>query len=43
MWAPGIAALVTRLLYRRNLRGFGWRLGKPRYLIISYLVPLAEF
>jgi len=41
MWSPGIAALVTCLVFQRNLRGLGWRLGKLRFLLASYLVPLA--
>ncbi len=40
MWSPGIAALVTCLVFQRNLRGFGWGLGKIRYLFASYLIPL---
>ena len=41
MWSPGIAALVTCLVFQKNLRGLGWRLGKLRFLLASYLVPLA--
>jgi CAAX protease family protein len=40
MWAPGVAALFTRFVHQRNIRGFGWRLGPSRYLIVSYLLPL---
>jgi membrane protease YdiL (CAAX protease family) len=40
MWCPGIAALLTRLIYQRNLRGFGWGWGKTRYQAASYLIPL---
>ena len=40
MWCPGIAALMTRFAFRRNLRGLGWGLGKPRYLLASYGLPL---
>jgi len=40
MWAPGLAALITRLSYQRSLRGFGWAPGRPRYLLISYLLPV---
>jgi membrane protease YdiL (CAAX protease family) len=40
MWCPGAAALLTTLLYQRNLRGLGWRLGRPRYLLASYALPL---
>ena len=39
MWSPGVAALLTRLIYQRNLRGFGWGWGKTRYQIASYLLP----
>jgi hypothetical protein len=24
MWCPGVAAIVTRLVFQRNLRGIGW-------------------
>ena len=41
MWAPGLAALITRLATQRNLQGFGWRLTAPRYLFLCYLLPLA--
>lgn len=41
MWCPGIAALLTSILHKKNLSDFGWRLGKPRYLLLSYFLPLA--
>jgi hypothetical protein len=40
MWCPALAAIATRLLFQRNLRGFGWRTGKPRYLLLGYVLPL---
>jgi membrane protease YdiL (CAAX protease family) len=40
MWSPGIAAIATALTYRRSLRGFGWGLGKVRYLALGYALPL---
>lgn len=40
MWCPGLAALVTSLVYRRSLRGLGWRLGSARWLLVSYGLPL---
>lgn len=40
MWSPGVAALLTRLITQRNLRGFGWLPGKPRYLALAYVIPL---
>ncbi len=40
MWSPGIAAILTCLFFQRNLRGLGWKLGKPRYLLLGYALPL---
>ena len=40
MWCPGIAALLTSILHEKNLNGFGWGLGKPSYLLLSYFLPL---
>jgi uncharacterized protein len=39
MWAPGFAAIVTRLLLQHDLRGFGWRVRSPKYVVVGYLVP----
>lgn len=40
MWSPGIAALLTRLLWDRTLKGFGWRLGNWRCLLQGYALPI---
>ena len=40
MWMPGIAGLVTTFIYQRNLRGMGWGLGKPKYYLLAYLLPI---
>jgi membrane protease YdiL (CAAX protease family) len=40
MWAPGLAGLLTRAVYQRDLRGIGWSWGKSRYQAASYLVPV---
>jgi membrane protease YdiL (CAAX protease family) len=40
MWCPGLSALVTRLVFQRDLRGEGWRLGAPRWAALAYLLPL---
>ena len=42
MWCPALSAIITRLIYQRNLSGFGWKLGKPRWLILAYLLPLVS-
>jgi uncharacterized protein len=39
MWCPGIAALITRLVLQRNLRGMGWGWGATRWQALSYLFP----
>ena len=41
MWCPGTSALVTRLIFQRNLRGQGWLPGSPRWLAMGYFLPLA--
>ena len=39
-YSPAIGAFVTLLIYQRNVRGLGFRLGRARYLVLSYFVPL---
>jgi CAAX protease family protein len=41
MWCPGVAALVTRLAFQRNLRGMGWGWGATRWQALSYVLPPA--
>ncbi len=40
MWSPGLAALLTCKLLRRDLDSIGWGWGKTRYEVIGYLIPL---
>ena len=40
MWAPGIAGLITTLIYQKNLRGMGWGFGKVKYYLIAFLMPI---
>jgi membrane protease YdiL (CAAX protease family) len=40
MWMPAVAALVTTLIYQRNVRGLGWSPGKVKYLALGYLLPI---
>lgn len=39
MWCPGVAALITQLIFQRNIRSLGWSI-KPKYLLVSYGLPL---
>jgi len=41
MWCPAIAAIITRLVYQRNLKGFGLYPGQARWLVIGMLLPVA--
>lgn len=41
MWCPGVAALLTCKVLRRNMSSLGWNWGKTRYHIICYFLPLA--
>lgn len=41
MWSPGIAGLLTRMLFQGNLRGHGWSWGKWKYEFAGYWIPLA--
>jgi len=41
MWCPGISALITRLIFQRNVRGEGWAWGPTRYELAGYALPIA--
>ena len=40
MWCPGISALITMKLLKRNISDLGWKWGKTKYQLWSYLIPL---
>lgn len=40
MWGPTFGALCTRLIFQRNLKGFGLGLGKPLWLAVGILLPI---
>ncbi|MBN1265637.1 MAG: CPBP family intramembrane metalloprotease [Anaerolineales bacterium] len=40
MWSPGLAALLTQLIFTRSIRNLGWKFGKGRYLLLAYLLPI---
>jgi len=41
MWGPTFAAVVTRLIFQRNPKGFGLGLGNPVWLALGILLPIA--
>jgi membrane protease YdiL (CAAX protease family) len=40
MWCPGAAALLTQLIFQRNISGLGWRWSGMNYMVVCYLIPL---
>jgi membrane protease YdiL (CAAX protease family) len=40
MWCPGVAALITQFAFEKNIRHLGWQLGQPKYLVLSFFVPI---
>src|SRR5262245_30629930 len=41
MWCPAIAALLTCRFTRKSVSELGWKWGKTRYQVLSYLIPIA--
>jgi uncharacterized protein len=41
MWCPGAAGILTGFFSKRPWHQFGWRLGKPRYLVAAWIIPMA--
>jgi membrane protease YdiL (CAAX protease family) len=37
--SPLLSAIITKLIYERNVRGLGWKWGKTRYQLASYVIP----
>jgi membrane protease YdiL (CAAX protease family) len=40
MWCPAVCAILTKLIFDRNLKGLGWKLGPARWLGFAYLLPI---
>lgn len=43
MWLPGIAAIITLLVYKKGLGSIGWKIGAFKYYFISYILPILYF
>jgi uncharacterized protein len=39
MLAPGLAAIITYLVFERSLRPVGWRPGRLQYLLLGLVIP----
>ncbi|HEY9074907.1 MAG TPA: type II CAAX endopeptidase family protein [Anaerolineaceae bacterium] len=40
MWCPGLAAIITKLIFDHSLRGLGWGWGKWKYQWLAYALPI---
>ncbi|MFN7037265.1 MAG: CPBP family intramembrane glutamic endopeptidase [Bellilinea sp.] len=40
MWCPGVAGILTQLIFERKLRGLGWKFKPFRYLLLAYFLPV---
>ena len=40
MYTPGISAIITAIIFQDRIGNFGWKLGKARFLMYSYLLPI---
>ena len=40
MWCPAIAAFITIKILKRDISTLGWKWGKVKYQLWSYLIPL---
>ena len=41
MWIPAISAILTSLIYKDKIRNFGWKLGRFRFLVYAFVLPIA--
>lgn len=39
MWVPGFSALITSLITKGNIKSYGWKPGKLKYLGWAYIMP----
>jgi membrane protease YdiL (CAAX protease family) len=40
MWTPGVAGILTQLIFEHSLKGMGWKPGKFKYLALAYIIPV---
>lgn len=40
MLCPGVSAILTKLIFDRNLKGLGWKPGPVKWLGFAYLLPI---
>ena len=40
MWCPAMSAILTKLIFDRDLKGLGWKPGPAKWLGLAYLLPI---
>ena len=40
MWIPAISSIVIKLFYDKSIKGYGWKLGKLKYILRGYILPV---
>ena len=40
MWCPGVSAILTCLLLKRNVRALPWKWAAPRWMLAAWLLPV---
>jgi membrane protease YdiL (CAAX protease family) len=40
MLCPGVSAIITKLVFDRNLKGLGWKPGPAKWLGLAYVLPI---
>jgi hypothetical protein len=40
MWVPAISAFITKIVFDKSLKGLGFKIGKVKYIVISFIIPL---
>ncbi len=40
MYTPGISAILTILIFKGKIRDLGWKLGKARFLVFAFFLPI---
>ena len=40
MWIPALSSVIIKLVFDKNLKGYGWKPGKIKYLGLGYVIPI---
>jgi membrane protease YdiL (CAAX protease family) len=40
MWSPAIATLLTKWIYKENIRDLNWKWPKAKYILLAFAIPI---